>query len=219
VIYTHVHPDHLMGSEAFAGANGTRPGPQFVGHARLAASLAARAPFYLRAMQRDFAAADQARSVVAPTVAVAERLELDLGGRTLELRAWPTAHTDTDLTVLDRTSGTFWLGDLAFATHLPVLDGKLVGWRAVLRDLRAVPAKLAVPGHGTPMSTWPTALEATEAYLAQLEADVRRALREGLSLAQTVTRLGERPPGGWELTDDFHRRNITAAYAELEWTQ
>lgn len=217
VIATHVHPDHLMGNDALADANAPQPGPQVVGHHRLAASLSARVPYYLHAMQRDFAAADAAQGVAPPTIAVRDRLELDLGGRTLMLRAWPTAHTDTDLTVLDVTSGTLWLGDLAFASHLPVLDGKLLGWRAVLRELRTVQATRAVPGHGAVMTDWPADLGPTEAYLARLEMDVRKALRDGLSLSQTVARLGDASPQGWQLTQEFHRRNITAAYAELEW--
>lgn len=219
VIATHVHPDHLMGTDALADANAPQPAPQVVGHHRLAASLAARAPYYLRAMQRDFAAADTAQGVAPPTIAVRDRLELDLGGRTLVLRAWPTAHTDTDLTVFDPTSGTLWLGDLAFDSHLPVLDGKLLGWRAVLRDLRTVQATRAVPGHGAVMTDWPADLGPTEAYLARLEVDVRQALRDGLSLSQTVARLGDASPQGWQLTQEFHRRNITAAYAELEWAR
>jgi quinoprotein relay system zinc metallohydrolase 2 len=219
VIATHVHPDHLMGNDALADANAPRAGPQVVGHARLAASLAARAPYYLRAMQRDFAAADVAQGVAAPTIAVQDRLELDLGARTLALRAWPTAHTDSDLTVLDRASGTLWLGDLAFVGHLPVLDGKLLGWRAVLRELRTVPATRAVPGHGAVIDHWPAGLDPTEAYLTRLERDVRDALRDSLSLSETVARLGGALPAGWLLTEEFHRRNITAAYAELEWAR
>ncbi|HEU5294805.1 MAG TPA: quinoprotein relay system zinc metallohydrolase 2 [Burkholderiaceae bacterium] len=219
VIATHVHPDHVMGTDALADANASGGGPQLVGHARLAASLAARAPYYLRAMQRDFAAADIARGVAAPAIAVQDRLELNLGGRTLTLRAWPTAHTDSDLTVLDRASGTLWLGDLAFVGHLPVLDGKLLGWRGVLHELRAVQAKRAVPGHGPPIDDWPAGLQPTEAYLAQLERDVRQAVRDGLSLSEAVARLGDAAPDGWLLTQEFHRRNVTAAYAELEWAR
>jgi len=219
LIATHVHPDHLMGTDAFARANGNAPAPKFVGHVKLAASLAARLPFYLRAMQRDFAPGDRASAVAAPDVAVTDRMELDLGGRTLELRAWPTAHTDADLTVLDRASGTLWLGDLVFADHLPVLDGKIVGWRKVLAELRGVPAARAVPGHGAPISDWPAGAEPTAAYLAQLEAQVRKALRAGLGLSQTVERLGDAPTPGWRLADEFQRRNVTAAFAELEWAE
>jgi glyoxylase-like metal-dependent hydrolase (beta-lactamase superfamily II) len=148
---------------------------------------------------------------------VTDRLTLDLGGRTLELRAWPTAHTDTDLTVLDRASGTLWLGDLAFDAHLPVLDGRLLGWQQVLDALAREPVRRAVPGHGRVMTRWPEDLAPTADYLGALRREVEAALAQGLSLSETLeaTRL----PGQWQLAADFHRRNLSAAYAELEWAR
>jgi glyoxylase-like metal-dependent hydrolase (beta-lactamase superfamily II) len=212
----------VMGNLSFAAANGEQAPPVFVGHARLRASLAARAPFYLNALRRDFEAADHTPSVPLPTLAVTDRLELDLGDRMLELRAWPTAHTDSDLTVRDRTSATLWLGDLVFVGHLPVLDGNLKGWLAVLQSLKREPALRLVPGHGAVLAPGAAAFEATERYLAQLQSDVSTALDEGLTLSQTVTRLGTPPESrlaGWLLIDAFHRRNVTTAYAELEWAK
>jgi quinoprotein relay system zinc metallohydrolase 2 len=222
VVNTHPHPDHVMGNVAFSAANGSDAGPVFVGHQRLRASLAARAPFYLNVLQRDFEPADQTTTVPQPTLAVTDRLEIDLGGRVLELRAWPTAHTDSDLTVLDRASGTLWLGDLAFVGHLPVLDGRLSGWLSVLKSLPLEPAVHVVPGHGPVLPQGADAYAPTVAYLKRLEADVSAAIDQGLSLSETVERLGSPPAGalaGWRLTEDFHRRNITAAFAELEWAK
>jgi quinoprotein relay system zinc metallohydrolase 2 len=214
LINTHVHPDHVMGNGAFATANAGRP-PQIVGHLKLAAALAARGPYYLRALQRE-GAADIPERIAPPTLAVADRMELDLGNRSLALRAWPTAHTDNDLTVLDSASGTLWLGDLAFDGHLPVLDGRLLGWQQVLDALaREDGVRRAVPGHGRVMARWPADLRPTADYLAGLRRDVEAALGKGLSLTETLeaTRL----PEHWQLAPDFHRRNLTAAYAELEW--
>ena len=222
LINTHPHPDHVMGNLAFAAANGAQAPPAIVGHARLRASLAARAPFYLNALQRDFDASDQTPSVPLPTLAVTDRLELDLGDRVLELRAWPTAHTDSDLTVLDRTSGTLWLGDLLFVGHLPVLDGNLKGWLAVLQVLKREASQRLVPGHGPVQAPGPAAFEATERYLTHLQSDVGAAIDEGLSLSEAVARLGEPPASRmaeWLLVDAFHRRNVTTAYAELEWAK
>jgi quinoprotein relay system zinc metallohydrolase 2 len=216
LINTHVHPDHVMGNGAFAEANGGRP-PQVVGHLKLAAALAARAPYYLRALQRE-GAPEVPQRIAPPTLAVAERMELDLGGRSLLLRAWPTAHTDADLTVLDSASGTLWLGDLAFDGHLPVLDGRLVSWLQVLDALgREAGVRRAVPGHGRVMVDWPGALQPTAQYLRGLQSEVEAALGKGLSLTETLeaTRL----PGQWLLAEDFHRRNLTTAYAELEWAR
>ena len=217
VVNTHAHPDHVLGNAVFAALE---PRPQFVGHAKLAAALAARGPAYRNALARDFgAAAATAAPIVPPTLTVrpGERLTLELGGRQLLLDAWPTAHTDADLSVLDATSGALFLGDLLFVGHTPVLDGKLAGWLAVLDRLAAMPGvRIAVPGHGAPQRQWPAALAAERAYLQRLQADVRQALKDGWTLAQAVERIAPDRPG-WALLEVFHKRNVTAAYAELEW--
>jgi quinoprotein relay system zinc metallohydrolase 2 len=221
VVNTHVHPDHLLGNAAFALAGPGGAAPRFVGHAHLPAAMASHGPSYLKAVRRDFEGADAQAELVPPTLLVHDTLEIDLGHRTLALRAWPTAHTDNDLTVLDRGSGTLWLGDLVFRDHLPVLDGSLRGWRSVLRALQAQSASIAVPGHGPLLREWPGGLAPTADYLAQLEHDVRDAIRSGRTIAETVSQLGggaAQRRAGWLLVEDFHPRNLTAAYAELEWT-
>ncbi|MBA3599120.1 MAG: quinoprotein relay system zinc metallohydrolase 2 [Methylibium sp.] len=216
VINTHAHPDHVLGNEAFVDANGQAEGPQFVGHRRLPAALAARGPFYLNALQRDFGPADAQARIVPPTLLVESTLELDLGNRRLTLRAWPTAHTDADLSVFDERSATLWLGDLLFTDHTPVLDGQLKGWLAALKELRGWRVATVVPGHGAPGSDWPAALDPQQRYLQRLQADTRAAIKSGLTLREAVERIAPNR-SQWALLDVFHKRNVTAAYAELEW--
>jgi quinoprotein relay system zinc metallohydrolase 2 len=210
VIHTHVHPDHIFGNAAFADDH-----PQFVGHARLPDAMRRRGPNYLHALQRDLGDAALQSAIVLPTRTVATTDELDLGGRILSLRAWPTAHTDTDLTVFDQESKTLWLGDLLFVGHVPVVDGNLRGFLATLAELKTIHADFAIPGHG-PMLAWPEAMAPEQRYLSSLLADVLASLKARRTLAETLAAVqGER--GQWILFDQFHRRNVTAAYAELEW--
>ncbi len=212
VISTHAHPDHMLGLGAFAGG-----APQFVAHARFAAAAAARQRGWGAALLRDGGIALEPRDLVAPTLTVASDLELDLGGRKLALRAWPTAHTDSDLTVLDLQTRSLFLGDLVFVGHMPVIDGKLKGWLAAMAELRRMDVALAVPGHGAPGQDLPAMLAPQQTYLESLQADIRKALRERRSMAQTVQDTPMPVAGRWLLAEQFHRRNLTAAYAELEW--
>ena len=210
VINTHVHPDHIFGNAAFADDR-----PEFIGHPRLADAMRWRGPNYLNALRRDLGEVAQQSAIVMPTRSVATTEELDLGGRVLSLRAWPTAHTDTDLTVFDQASRTLWLGDLAFVGHVPVLDGNLRGFLAALEEIKTLRANLAIPGHGRAFS-WPEAIEPEERYLRSLLANVRAAVKARRTLAETLATVGDGREQ-WLLFDQFHRRNVTAAYAELEW--
>jgi len=210
VINTHGHPDHVFGNAAFVDDH-----PEFIGHARLADALRSRGPNYLNALRRDLGDVAQQSEIVLPTRSVKYAEALDLGGRALGLRSWPTAHTDTDLTVFDQESKTLWLGDLLFVGHVPVLDGNLRGFLAALEELSKVQADLAIPGHGRAVS-WPGALAAEQRYLSRLLSDVGAAIKAKRTLAETLALVpGE--GGQWLLFDQFHRRNVTAAYAELEW--
>lgn len=211
VINTHGHPDHVFGNAAFV-----QDGTIFVGHANLPRSLAARGQFYLDAFRRTMGAEliDEVR-MVPPTQLVSGTLNLDLGQRKLILRAWPAAHTDGDLTVLDEKTGTLFTGDLVFLTHTPVLDGSLRGWLRVLDELATLPAQRVVPGHGA-VSDWPAALADERRYLQTLASDVRGLVKAGKPIAAAGAAAdAERPR--WQLFDDFNTRNATAAFSEIEW--
>jgi quinoprotein relay system zinc metallohydrolase 2 len=213
VINTHVHPDHVFGNQAFVEDR-----PEFVGHARLAESMRRRGPNYLNALIRDLGTVAQGSSLVLPTHSVASVEWLELGGRSLRLRAWKTAHTDTDLTIFDEKSETLFLGDLGFVGHLPVVDGSLRGFIAAIDELKTIHAERAVPGHGR-ASVWPAAIMSEEHYLKRLMADVRAALAARTPLAEAIETVGHDGGDDWLLVDQFHKRNVSAAYAELEWDE
>lgn len=176
-----------------------------------------RAPYYLNALRRDLGQSPGPGTIVPPDVTVEQAMELDLGGRVLALRAWPTAHTDNDLTVYDRRTRTLFASDLLFAEHLPVLDGSLRGWLAVMGELRNLDVAVVVPGHGAHARGWPAPLDAQQRYLEALRRDTRAAIKAGATLQQAVDRVAPDAAARWRLADVFHRRNVTAAYAELEW--
>ena len=215
VINTHAHPDHMLGNVAFADAS--QPAPRFVASARFAHTLAAREPYYLNALQRDFGIRLSHMAIVYPTISVERSLDLDLGDRVLTLQAWPTAHTDNDLTVYDRRTRTLFASDLLFRQHLPVLDGSLRGWISVMAGLKRLDVATVVPGHGPVSGDWPAVMDAQADYLNALLRDTRAAIRNRLTIQQAIDSIGLPPTSRWLLTDRFHRRNVTAAYAELEW--
>lgn len=212
-IDTHFHPDHVLGNAAFAG-----PDTTIVGHANLPRGLGARADTYLDGLRRDLGAAAAGTAIVPPTLLVRDRLTLDLGGRMLELKAWPPAHTDADLTVLDGATGTLFAGDLVFLQRVPAIDGSLRGWLDVIAGLRREGGiRRVVPGHGPASAPWPDALDDEEHYLRLLLDETRAALAAGRSLDQAVATVGRSERSRWLLFDDYNDRNVATAYTELEW--
>jgi quinoprotein relay system zinc metallohydrolase 2 len=210
VINTHTHPDHIFGNAAFIGAT-------FVGHKNLGRALAGRGMFYLDAFRRELGDDIMGEvKIISPMQVVDGEMRLDLGNRVLMLRAWQAAHTDHDLTVLDQNTGILFAGDLVFLRHVPVLDGSLRGWLAVIDQLAEVPARRVVPGHG-PVADWPTALAEQRRYLARLAQDVRGAIKGGETIAAVAKSAAQSERMRWELFDEYNGRNATAAYAELEW--
>ncbi len=212
VINTHLHPDHVLGNAAFRDS-----GAVFVGHAKLSERLAEAGPYYLDNMRALLGPAFAGSEIVLPGQVVEDSTTIDLGDRVLEIRAWPTAHTNTDLTVLDRATATLFAGDLVFMERLPVVDGSLLGWLRVLDELERLPATRVVPGHGPASAPWPAAAAAERLYLEDLRDAVRDELRRNRTLEQAVDEVPMPQGQHWYLAAENHGRNVTASYTELEW--
>jgi quinoprotein relay system zinc metallohydrolase 2 len=211
VINTHAHPDHVFGNAAFS-----QEGAVFVGHPNLRRALFERGPFYINAFRRTMSEVLDGVELIAPQHPIADEEELDLGNRIMKLRTWRTAHTDNDLTVLDEATKTLFAGDLVFLQHIPVVDGSLRGWLAVLPALAAIPAERVIPGHG-PAAPWPAALVDERRYLDRLAADCRALIAAGKPIAEAAQTAGVSEKSHWGLFEEYNARNATAAFAELEW--
>lgn len=212
VINTHVHFDHTLGNLAFVGES-----PEFVGHMRLHEAIEQSRDFFLRRFKQNLGEDPDKESIVGVDLSVDKLMELDLGNRIIRLQIYQTAHSSSDLTVLDLKTSTLWAGDLLFAGRIPVLDGNLKGWLAVLQDLRQQEFSLVIPGHGDISRQWPSAYHKQQRYLEMLLSDVRQAIAEQRFLEEVLDDIGSRNQQQWLLYNQHHKANITKAYIELEW--
>jgi len=212
VINTHAHPDHVLGNIAFTDHDAA-----FIAHEDYAQALGARMQIYLDRFSALYGQSLSADVIVPPDRTVAATATLDLGDRVLKLTALPTGHTNTDLIVFDVQTATLWTGDTLFVRHIPVLDGSIKSWLAVMQRLRDIPARRAVPGHGPASVPWPQALNAQRGYLNTVAEGVREVIDRGGTIEEAIDTVGYQASNQWLLFDEYHRRNVTAAFVELEW--
>jgi quinoprotein relay system zinc metallohydrolase 2 len=212
VINTHVHPDHIYGNKAFQG-----PGVKFVGHHKLARAMATRGEHYLGRAAELLDIQVNQDNIIPPDVEVKDSITLNLGNRELVLTAHPSAHTDNDLSVYDKATDTMWLADLLFLEHIPVIDGSIKGWLSELNRLEKNSYKLVIPGHGRLVKDWPASMQPQKAYLQGLATEIRAMIKQGKTLEQAVNSVGLAAKKNWQLFEQFHRKNVTIAFAELEW--
>ena len=208
-VLSHLHPDHVFGCQAFAGAT-------FVAHTNMIPAMAGRGAFYRQGLA-DALGDDEAGDYVTPGMLVSDTATIDLGNRVLELRAHGVAHTDNDLSIVDRRTGTLWAADLLFVDRVPALDGSLAGWLHELDVLRALPCARAVPGHGPPSVAWPAGAVDEQRYLGVLQSEIRALLAKNAPIEDAIASVGLSERDRWRLFDDYNGRNVTAAFKELEW--
>ena len=145
---------------------------------------------------------------------------VDLGGVTVDIKDFGFAQTGGDLFVSVPSAGVLWTGNAIVAEEpaLPwLLDGHLIATRETLETVYAsFPGDTkVVPGHG-PVTDM-TAVKWGIDYLTAVEAEVRTALSDNLTLEETVERVQLPAFQGYALFGWVHPvLNIPAAYNDLK---
>ncbi|NOT14273.1 MAG: quinoprotein relay system zinc metallohydrolase 2 [Methylotenera sp.] len=212
VINTHVHPDHIYGNAAFLADN-----PVFVGHEKLPNAMETRREAYAKLNAKLLGEDAKGSDLVKPTLTVKNTLALDLGDRLLHFTAHPTAHTNTDISLIDNKTGTLFTGDLLFIERTPVVETDIKGLIAELEKLKHSDAKQVVPGHGPVTKQWLEALNRAQHYFNLLLADVRASIKKGESMETAMDTAAAGEKDQWKLFEIANRRNVNTVYPALEW--
>ena len=154
VVNTHAHFDHTFGNQAFAG--GSDADAAIHGHAGVASHFVRYEGPRLAAWLEDPTREPGRRwgdvRLTPPTHPVGRTTSLDLGGRSVELRPQPAAHTDTDLVVFLPAERVWIVGDLVEQSGPPMYGSGSypLDWPGVLDSLvhEMRPGDAVVPGHG-----------------------------------------------------------------------
>ena len=137
----------------------------------------------------------------------------------LKITAYPTAHTDTDVTIEDYKTSTLWTGDLLFTERAPVVDGDILGFINAIDSMSQIKFNLLIPGHATPTLKPNIAWNNIRRYLVTLRDDIRAAIDEGLDLQMAIDNIAKEESSNWELFDIQNGRNINMIYPKMEWEE
>lgn len=156
--------------------------------------------------------------MTAPAPVEVDCAGLTLGGVQFELRWLGDAHYQGDAVLLLPQTGVLFAGDIVFHDrmlgvwpHSPVDH-----WRNTFRAMEQLPAKIVVPGHGTP-GDLAKARRDTGDYLDFLADQVIPAARDWEPLDTATARLAEQPRfRHLEHYDGWHKRNINQTYLQFE---
>lgn len=201
LVNTHGDPDHCWGNQLVSGAEiiATRAGAQDMGGdaprtLRMLSELGrmpdVRLPLPGTAKLggvRSFARALRAYDFggitpTPPTVTFAGKLELEVGGRRVELFEVGPAHTPGDLIVHIPDAAVVFAADLLFVDVTPLMwVGPIENWLAGLDRIVELEPRAVVPGHG-PLTDL-DGVRALRAYWELVAPAVRQRVASGMAPA------------------------------------
>ncbi len=199
VVVCSDHGDHTAGNAAFPA------GVEFIVHENS-----------LPAME---ALAERIPGLPVPGTVIGDRLDLDLGGRRIEIRFLGRAHTGGDLVVHLPDAGVLFLSEAFLHRVFPAMRSAYpTEWVAMLRRAQAIGARVNVPGHGfvDPPEVLREELDTAIVALETVIAEASRLHALGLDPEEAAEQADFGELESWSLRDSQRARAIVQVYRELD---
>ncbi|NWG74686.1 MAG: quinoprotein relay system zinc metallohydrolase 1 [Rubrivivax sp.] len=207
VVHLNLHPDYFLGNQAFADV------PRLATTATRA-GMVREAKAYEDNLYRLCGDWMKGTEAMLPDATLPLGV-VRIGQRELELREL-RGHTDSDVVLIDRTSGVMFAGGLVFSQRIPTTPHADIGrWLDSLDALAGLPFKALVPSHG-PVRTDGEAIAMTRRYLQWVDRSFRSSAEQGLDM-NDVLRLDM--PGEfrrWAAVETEFVRNVAHLYPRYE---
>lgn len=124
-----------------------------------------------------------------PTRTFENRLELDIGGRSIELIEVGPAHTEGDVIVHVPNSSTVYTGDILFIGGTPIVwAGPLSNWVAACDLMLTMGVETVVPGHGPLTDT--AGITEVRDYLAFVDTEATGRHEAGVDAFDAAREIG-----------------------------
>lgn len=207
VLITHLHPDHMLGSTAYADVP-IRALPTTAVQIRSGGAQLAENLYRLLGgwMSGSVAVAP------APLPAVGK---VELAGRRVNLLAL-RGHSAADLAVLDEASGVLFAGDLVFLDRTPTTPhADMARWKESLDAIGQLDARVIVPGHG-PVHSDDAGIAQTRDYLDWLAAMLEGAAERGLSMNEVMALPAPERIASLPVFASEFARSVVHLYARVE---
>ncbi len=207
VIHLNLHPDYFLGNQAFADV------PRLATDATRA-GMAREAKAYEDNLYRLCGDWMRGTEALLPTGTVALG-PLHIGSRAMELREY-RGHTDSDLVLVDKTSGVVFAGGLVFAQRIPTTPhAQIAPWLQSLQAFAALPAKTLVPSHG-PVRGDASAVAETQRYLQWIDGRFRQLAAQGAEMNEVLRTEVPAEFRGWAAFGTEYTRNVAHLYPLYE---
>lgn len=209
VIITHLHPDHFLGGQAFAdvptGAT-----------AATRAGIAAEGSMVTENLYRLSGDWMRGTEAMVPSDTLADGQVLEIGGHRLRLLEF-AGHTDSDLVVLDETTGVLFASDLVFHDRAPTFPhADIPVWLDALDRLETLPFAALVPGHG-PVARDAGPIRQTRAYVRWLDETLREASAGGREITEVIRTPVPEAFSGMAMVREELTRSVLTLYPERVW--
>jgi glyoxylase-like metal-dependent hydrolase (beta-lactamase superfamily II) len=214
LVVTHSHWDHVLGPEYFPGV----PVIQQQESLAVLAESGTRIEHQVTEWERQSnVRRDMPFLLHEPDQTFAERLELQVGGKTIELLHAP-GHAPEQLVVYDPGEATLWAADMLSDVEIPFVMHNLNAYRQTLDRLAQLEVTALVPGHGRPaegQSEVSARFDADRAYLAELQRRVEAAVATGRRASDTTSSCADMTYPNRDQNEEAHRLNVETAFVEL----
>lgn len=218
LVNTNYHGDHTFGNASFPAET------KIIAHRATAEAMRDfehEKAFMLATVNDDPSVFGDAE-LRLPDLTFEDELNVDLGGRTVEIHHFGPGNTAGDTVVFEPETGTAWTGNLVIGLGgvPPVFEGQTdLYLQTVSRLASEIGVRRIIPGHGFPAGR--EHLGVTIAYLSDLLGTVRAAIDAGKTLEQTLrdapvpAQVSEVQGPLAAFIRGLHANNIATTYRDL----